>query len=153
MLLAHFLPFFSPFYLINMLFGVSELIIKTFIGGVLSLKFPENSYESFATYRFVSNLASGVAMIISSMFTPEVPLVLMISVFLNIFVCYRSTNDIKRHLDMPPDALLMSSTSRWKWINLIKIVMYFFVFIFKSSFDNRYFCESKKKKKKKKKAS
>lgn len=137
MLLAHFLPFFSPFYLINILFGISELIIKTFIGGVLSLKFPENSYESFATYRFVSNLASGVAMIISSMFTPEVPLVLMISVFLNIFACYRSTNDIKRHLDMPPDALLMSSVSRWKWENSIKIVLYVFVSIFKISWDSK----------------
>lgn len=55
------------------------------------MKFSNNSYESFAVYRLISNIGSGVAMIISSMFTPEVPLVLMVSVMMNIFSCYKYT--------------------------------------------------------------
>lgn len=94
----YFLNFFSPFYLISALFGLGEVLIKGFIGGVLSMKFSDHSYESFAVYRLISNVASFLAFILSSIFTPEVPLVMMICLILNIYACLTYVTKIKQHL-------------------------------------------------------
>ncbi|KAL4479266.1 hypothetical protein ABPG72_011478 [Tetrahymena utriculariae] len=110
-IIFYFLNFLWPFYIISAMFGFGELLIKGFIGGALSMKFNDNSYESFAMYRLVSNIASFVAMIISTIFTPEVPLVMMCCLAFNVYTCIIYTSRIKVHLS--GDVMFASAHSNY----------------------------------------